>query len=357
MKRFALGIIAGCIGVLGGLAASYAALALLWPDSFPAPPLTREAGLDEKLRFLREHPRLDPTILAVGSSITWRQVAGTPFERLAGGPGRFLNGATGGLQIHQTHDLLDFYLDHYPNVRSVLILTGLPDFADCTNAPAAMLNHAAAASYAFERWPSAYFYLRYFAPQRFIRTAMTLAERRKPLIGDLYLDADGAAPLQVPEAMQRGLRYQQIDTDAACIDEMAGISRDLTKRGIHLVVVFPPVNPLYQQTYPDAIPQICRIADRIAQQTRGLDIRLLLLPDDGEFDETDFFDAFHLQNTAVQRLSARIASEMEHASRLGAIKQVGTIPGEARKASGFDRSCLNRRNEHRQEALSDAFAG
>lgn len=311
MRRFALGILAGCFGLLGSLAAGYAALALLLPASFPAPPLTRLAAMDEKLRFLREHPEIDPRILAVGSSITWRQLAGDSFDRAAGGRRHFLNGATVSLQIHQTRDLLDFYLHNYPRVRTVLIMVGLPDFADCSTEPRTILDHAAAKAYAFDRWPAAYFYLRYFSPQRFARTAMTLAERQTPLTGDLYLDAYGSGPLQVREEFKRGLRYQAIEPDPACVAALIDLSASLTERGVNLVLVFPPLHPEYRQAYPGSVPATCRIAREVDLATRKHNTDLLVLPQDSGFAGEDFFDAFHLQYAAAKRLSAQVARRIE----------------------------------------------
>lgn len=314
MKWFGLGFLTGFSGLFAGLAGIYAALALFWPASLPAPPLTRLVHLDEKMRFLREHPEFDPRILAVGSSITWRQIAGGEFAKLAGGDRRFLNGATGKLQIHQSRDLLGFYLRHYRNVETVLLMVALPDFEDCTAEPAAMLDHEAAASYAFEGWPEAFFYLRYFAPQRFARTAMTLAERREPLHGDLYLDAFGSGPIQLSTAEMRGLRYEEIATDPACIDALIGLSRDLTARGLRLIVIFTPVHPEYFRAYPGAEERTCWIARRVESATLGHDTRVVLLHDDAAFRAQDFFDAFHLQYSAATRLSARVAQAMRGAA-------------------------------------------
>src|SRR3546814_18566499 len=79
-----------------GLATAYAAFATVWPESLPAPAISRLVQIDEKLRFLRQHPGLDPEVLAVGSSITWRQIDGDAFSTsVDGDDGRFLNGGTG----------------------------------------------------------------------------------------------------------------------------------------------------------------------------------------------------------------------------------------------------------------------
>lgn len=338
MKRFACGILLGCLGLVGGLGAIYGALAFFMPASMPPPPISRLAAMDEKLRFLREHPEFDPVLIAVGSSITWRQVAGAPFEKAAGGSGHFLNGATVKLQIHQTRDLVDFYLANYSNISNVLLMVGLPDFEDCSSEPARLFDHDTAKAYAFDRWPSAYFYLRYFAPKRFASTAMTLAGRRTPFTGDLFLDDYGSGPLDVPEKMKRGLRYSEIQTDPACIDKLVEMSRSLTARGVQMTLVFPPVHPEYRLAYPAAMPTLCRIAKDVAVATKEDSIRILLMPSDPSYTESDFFDAFHLQYPAVQRFSTRVAQEMLSSGEMQNIRATGVASG-LMKVQGLNRNC------------------
>lgn len=311
MKRFALGIGAGIVAVFGGLATAYGALSVVWPSSLPAPAISRLVPMDEKLRFLRRHPEFDPGILAVGSSITWRQLDGGAFEVMTDqAGGGFLNGGTGFLKIHQTRDLLDFYLARYAQVDTVLILTGPPDFEDCSKQPARMLDHADARAYAFGGWPAAYFYLRYFSPQRYLRSVMTLAGRRAPFVGDLFLDAYGSGPLDVPASMKQGLRYEALTPDPACADALVALSRDLSDRGLRLVVVFAPVHPGYRERYPEVADWITAFARKVAAQTAGHGTKVIRMSADRDYAPEDFFDAFHLQWPAVQRLSARIAESM-----------------------------------------------
>ncbi len=250
LAHFGIGILAGFGVLVGGLTAVGVAIAHFAPGNMPAPAISRLVHMDEKLRFIRERPALDPTILAVGSSVTWRQLAGGVFDAVAGGAGGFLNGGTALLQVHQTRVMSRFYLDHFPNVRTLLVLVGLPDFSDCTIQPEHLVAQKDAARYTFNDWPAAYFYFRYVSPQRYLRTAMRLPERRTPLIGDLYLDAHGSGPLQVPDTMKRGLRYGKIARDPACVAALNGLVADTEARGVQLVLVFAPIHPDYRAGYP-----------------------------------------------------------------------------------------------------------
>ena len=308
MRGFAFGIIAGIAAVFGTIAAAFVALSMASPASLPAPALTIMVHMDEKLRFMRRHPTIDPHVLVVGSSIAWRQVAGAAFEKRTG-RGHFLNGGTANLKIHQSRDLIDFYLANYDKVQTIIFMTGLPDFDDCSKTPADILYENDAAAYAFDHWPTVYFYFRYFAPQRYVNTAMTLAERTRPLTGDLYLDRYGSGPLQVPDSMKRGLRYGAIDPDPACIDAFVALSHSLAERKVHLVVIFPPINPDYLASYPETAKWTRETASTLAERTNtdGTEVITMF---DAAFAPADFYDAFHLQWPAVQRLSTQLVASV-----------------------------------------------
>jgi hypothetical protein len=319
-------MLAGFVAVVAGLLGAFSALAIGWPGSLPAPAIGRLIHIDEKLRYLRDRPTLDPRIIAVGSSITWRQLDGHAFDGAGKDRGRFFNGGTAFLKIHQTADLLDFYLAHFRHVDTVLILTNQEDFSDCTTLPAALLDHRAAAEYAFDDWPSAYFYFRYFSPQRYLRAAWTLAQRRRPFVGDLYLDAYGSGPVMVPASKQRGLRYKPVDPDPACMDDLIALSHRLTARKLKLFVVFPPIHPDYRAAYPEVVAWTARAVARLAKETASDSTRVIPLYDDHRFEGRDFFDAYHLQWPGVQRLSAVIARAMAEPDAKKPMVNDGPVP-------------------------------
>lgn len=330
LRHFGIGILAGFGALIGGLTAVGAAIAHFVPQYMPAPAISTLVHMDEKLRFIRERPALDPTILAVGSSVTWRQVAGGAFDGIAGGPGRFLNGGTALLQVHQTRAMAGFYLDHFPNVRTLLVLVSLPDFSDCTVQPEHLVAQRDAARYTFNDWPSPYFYFRYVSPQRYLRTAMTLPERRTPLTGDLYLDAHGSGPLQVPDTMKRGLRYGKIARDPACVAALDGLVADTEARGVQLVLVFAPIHPDYRASFPAETAWLGGVASQVAAAAKrsGKNTLVLDMIRDPSFAGQDFFDAFHLQWNAVKVLSKRIVGSLKAASDL---KEKGKIANEAER--------------------------
>jgi hypothetical protein len=306
-------MLVGVSAVLFGLTACYAALAYVWPQRLAPPAISPLASFDLKLRFLRNHAALDPQILAVGSSITWRQLDGAAFERSA--HRRFLNGATANLKIHQTRDLLEFYLAHYRNVRTVLVMVGPPDFEDCSDEPARTFDHEDAAAYVFGRWPEPYFYLRYFAPQRYAQAVLTLAGRQAEFTGDLFHDRYGSGPLKVPKSMMRGLRYGPVQADPACIDALIDLSHALAARRRHLVIVFPPLHPEYRGSYPEVMEWLRDAAKRVEAGTKIDGTKVVLLYDHPDFVAADFFDAVHLQWPSAKRLSSLIAGTIAGTGR------------------------------------------
>lgn len=310
MKSFGYGIFAGVFAVLVGLFTSFGALATFAPQNVPAPAITNLVHLDEKFRFLRAHPEFDPKILAVGSSITWRQLTGDMFREKAG---RFLNGGTGFVAIHQTRALLDFYLAHYRNVRTAIVMVGLPDFRDCSTQSAHIFSEDDAARYVFDGWPSGYFYFRYFSPMRYAKTALDLDRRTKPLSGDLYLDAYGAGPIVPPDDADVGLRYARLEHDPACADALMAMADEMDGLGVKLQIVFAPVHPEYRERYPGELAWLRQTKERLADHVsaRKDSSGILWLVDDPQFTQIQFFDAFHLRWPATEGLSARVARFVE----------------------------------------------
>lgn len=313
LKFFAAGLLTGLIGVLGSLVAVGVGLAQFAPDRMPAPALSSLVHLDEKLRFIREHRDYKPTILAVGSSVTWRQLAGKPFDALPGRSARFLNAGTAHLRVHQTRAMAGFLLDHYPGVETLIVMVSMPDFENCRSEPETLFDPRDAARYAFDDWPAFYFYFHYVSPMRYVRTAMSLVERRTPLTGDLYLDEYGSGPVQVPKSKDLGLRYGEIEADPACVDALDGLIADLEARNVQLLLVFTPIHPDYRARYPETTARLSKIAEYIETKAgaRARSAIVLNLIRDDSFAADNFYDAFHLQWNAAQVLSGHIAESLD----------------------------------------------
>jgi hypothetical protein len=298
MRRYWVGNVAGAVACLGVIAGAIAYLSHV--KRMPAPAMTLVQHLDEKLRYLRDHPEFTPELVAVGSSIAWRQLDGSPLaERL--GKGHVLNGASAFLKVHQTRFLANFYADHFPRLQTVLVMLGPTDFRDCSTVPAELFNSDDAGGYVFQRHASLIYYLKYFAPLTYLRRSISLRRKQIPLRGELWIDEYGSGPMQWTESMMQGLRYGAITMDKHCVDALRYLVSDLTTKGIQPVVIFPPIHPEYRQLFPQTISDLKSIVEELRNSTNRK-VQIIDAIED-PFGPKDFFDAIHLQWAAVKTFS------------------------------------------------------
>jgi hypothetical protein len=313
LKAFSFGIAAGFTVAFAAIASVFGAVGVLWPERLPPPAISSLAVIDEKLRFLRGRPELDPQILAVGSSITWRQLSGEEFAR----NGRFLNAGMVKLKAHHTAAMAEFFLDRYRSVGELVTLVSLPDFEDCSDA-ALMFDPDDALRYAFDGWPSSYFYLRYFDLQRYVRTARTLVEKRVPMSGELYIDDYGSGPIQISRELDLGLRYHDIYPDPHCTASLVALAAKAAARDVDVMIVFSPIHPDYRALHPVSMQAMAQLVEDVRTAATPYGAKVLSLFDDPRFTARDFYDAFHLQWDAVDDLSRVVANTLQY--RVSAIE-------------------------------------
>lgn len=316
--KYLAAIAAGALGLVGAYAGTVLLLEAQFPQHLPAPSITRIKHLDEKLLYLRERGPVEPALLAVGSSITWRQMDGDAFAEIAGGSDRVFNGATAFLQTHQTRFLTDFYLDRFSGVETVLVMVALPDFSNCTTIDSVVMDTADAVGYAFEHEDELGYYFKYFTPLSYLKRGISMAEQRQPLTGEVYLDEYGSSPIDLPEGATPSLRYDEMGVDEACVAALAALSAEIDGQGKEMVLVFAPVHPDYWTTFPASRAAWRAAAERIREAVARHGTRVLDLAESPAFKAEDFFDAFHLRWPAVARFSTMTAdwmSDRHHVAR------------------------------------------
>ncbi|MGP3722278.1 hypothetical protein SAMN05421763_11024 [[Luteovulum] sphaeroides subsp. megalophilum] len=303
MRSYILSAAAGMVLMAGALAAAFTAAAAIWPDRMPPPAISGSIATDEKLKYLRDRGREPVDVLAIGSSITWKHLDGAPFD---GRVGNFVNGGTAYLQVHEIRTFTRFYLDLYPRISQVVMLSALPDYGTCAG-EGRIMDLEDAASYVRGRMPEAWFYMRYFAPLRYVLQARRRSERLKPYDAFGYwLDRHGTTPSMLPTEVGYDLRYDEIALDPACLEALDGLNRDLTARGVTFTLVMTPVAPRYS----DLHPATTRATERIESFARSRGIRLIDFFGDPSFEDADFWDAFHMQWPAARRLSREVADTL-----------------------------------------------
>jgi hypothetical protein len=186
------------------------------------------------------------------------------------------------------------------------MLSALPDYGTCAG-EGRIMDLEDAASYVRGRMPEAWFYMRYFAPLRYVLQARRRSERLKPYDAFGYwLDRHGTTPSMLPTEVGYDLRYDEIALDPACLEALDGLNRDLTARGVTFTLVMTPVAPRYS----DLHPATTRATERIESFARSRGIRLIDFFGDPSFEDADFWDAFHMQWPAARRLSREVADTL-----------------------------------------------
>lgn len=303
MRVYLLGLLVGGFSAIALVAGTFVALMSVRPQNLIAPAISSVESVNEKFRFIRRRPNLDPQVIAVGSSIAWRHIDGAAFS--AGTGAAFLNGATALLAVHQTRSLTRFYTDIFPRASTFVMLTNLTDFGNCSR-DGALFKPADAERYVRRDWPELVFYMKYLTLARYYSAFSIWPEVTVPFTGDRWQDEFGSSPLQVAD---RGLRYGPLKFDPTCIEELKLLSAEVRASGRQLAVVIMPVRPGYLLQYPNARLRLATIVHEIEPKLRR-DGNLLVDLREADFGEPDYWDAFHLQWSAVQRLSTGLSKHL-----------------------------------------------
>lgn len=301
-RRYLISMLAGAVAPVLGFAAILLALERWRPASLPPPPLLNEASFDEKMLSLRRKERA-PELLAVGSSMTARNLDLAAFVDGALEPERAFNGAVMNLSVNQTAYLTRFYLDHFPSVRRLLVQVAPFDFRDCTRRPDAFFDRSDAERLAFSDAPLVLFYFLHFDPIGVLRRALGIAKQRKPG-GGLYMDDYGFFPttLSPKQARLRGLRYEVGPLDESCFVALRRLADLAASRGVRLTVVVNPVNPRFYDE-PGAREFIAGFAAHLEETLKGGPTRIVDLTGARGLSPDDFYDAYHLQRPAATQVS------------------------------------------------------
>ena len=235
---FGLIVIAG-LGVMAGLAGS---------GRLPAPPLTATNCIDEKFQFLSTAPLEDVDLLAVGSSVTWRNLRMDELARVRPDITP-LNAAPCYLYVNQIAYLTEFLLARMPAVETVLTVLAPRDFEDCRDGDTRFFDAAEAGRYLFEGQTPWHLYFTNLRPLTFARDAWQLADMRynpeswRPVAMDRY----GSSPLRVRVDWR-----PKPAIDAGCFAHLARLEAVVAGHGARLVVVNFPTMPEWRRMFdPD----------------------------------------------------------------------------------------------------------
>jgi len=243
-KRFLFGFCCALILAVGGFGIMLGGLKQA--AMLPPPPLTANTCVDEKFKSLAERDLRDVDLIAVGSSMTWRNLDLSVFQK-AGLSRKPLNAAPCLLQLGETTYFADFLLSHMDGVRTIVSVVTPHDFEQCGSAKEKFFSPRLAGAYVFGGLPSLPIYIAKFKPRDFVRNALSIRRMQN----------DPAALRSTPDFagpngdMARSGRTQPALSET-CFEALTELERIANAAGARLIVAAMPPQPGWQKDHdPD----------------------------------------------------------------------------------------------------------
>jgi hypothetical protein len=256
---------------------------------------------------MREAVAEKPNVLAVGSSVTWRNLDFSTLEGTAGQEVRPLNGAPCFLKIHETAFLTEFYLDNMPSVKNVVSVVAMRDFENCTSSPA-FFDRATARRYVFDGWPAWELYFLNFRPKVLLRDVISIQAMRSgsDVRNSLDMDRYGSGPLLITPPEIRG----NVATTPECFDHLEAMARDLAARNVGWSVVLLPPMPAWLRAYDPAGVRDREWRQAVAQRLERTGATLVDGRGGPATDDRHFSDPAHLHWSSVPMFSTWIFQQI-----------------------------------------------
>ena len=300
-RRYVLGVLVVVAACIAGFAALLALLARL--DMLPPPPLTGTACMDEKFKFLAERDLREVDLVAVGSSVTWRNLDVTAFRQngMARHP---INAAPCYLHVSEVVAYTSFLLARMPRVKTVVSVVAPRDFERCTSPSDAFFSATLAEAYVFDGLPAFPIYLANLAPHKFARDIFRIRQmRRDPNAAfTLVMDEHGAGPLRTSSDWLPKPAF-----DGMCFAALSELERTVAAHGARLIVATLPLQPEWYATHdPDG-----RLTAAFEQRVRGALVHPSTIVHSGPqlaAQPFSYADAVHFMWDSAVRYSAQFAA-------------------------------------------------
>ena len=296
-------------------------LGLAWLDHFdllPPPQLSNNLCIDQKLAYLREHPVRRPTILATGSSVTWRNFDSSEVLQASGGRAVPLNGAFCGLKMNQTSYVTEYLVGRMPSIREVMTILAPQDLTDCATTNPRVFDPADVDGFVFRRSSEFAFYLKYFDPLTLIKNVFILHAMRTGALpfDEIRMDRYGDAPIDT--AASRDLTYGALPPpDPVCLQALRKLATDLGADGRRLIVVTMPLDPEWKKQYDPDGAVMRNMTHDIRQALAGSGAMFWDANHNFAMEPDAFIDAIHIRWSAAKTFSRAliVATGLGGASR------------------------------------------
>lgn len=262
-------------------------LALAREGLLPAPPLTATNCIDGKLAALRGLPLEDRTLVALGSSATWRNLDMAVFERRFPGT-RAYNAAPCYLYMDQTAYFTGFMLERMPRVETVVVVVAPRDFDTCQPEQTAIFDPHLAHAYLSGLVPRWLPYLTGFRPLYLAREALNIRRERAQPGRPPPDDAYGSSVLVQAQGWRPPLRI-----DPRCYAGLEALEDTVAAKGARLVVATVPTMPGWAAAFDPEGKAVEEWTRRMAATLRRKDSLLV----DGRalaWDDSRFADPVHI---------------------------------------------------------------
>ena len=285
----------------------------------PPPPLTATLCIDEKFKFLAERDLENVDLIGVGSSVTWRNLEMSAFEKtgLAREP---LNAAPCFLHVSEMVSYTAFLLNYMPNISTVVSVMAPRDFAECAAPREDFFSHALAASYLLGL-PPIPIYLANRSQAKFLRDAIQIERMRTdPLVPfTMVMDNYGSGPLRKADTFLP--KPMLVDE---CFQALTELERLVASAGATLIVASFPLQPDWHALYDPNKTLIAAFEERIRTSLR-LPSTVFISSSETNTEGLLHADAVHYTwDAAVQyssQLAGNIAAKSVRASRVDQAKQ------------------------------------
>lgn len=254
----------------------------------PPPPFVATDCIDEKFAFLSRQPLQDVDLVAVGSSVTWRNLDFSAVDTRRMGVTRPINAAPCWLYVQQTRHYTRFLVDNMPKVKHVMTVFGMRDFENCRDRPD-FFPETWLKLNLFHGVPAAPLYFVNFRPRPFAGMVLKIKEERQGGKRPIVMDPWGSGPFE--DAPQS---WVDIPQDPACLDALAGMKADLAARGLHWIVVLFPEMPMWRDRFDPDSRRDRAWRDRVTRVAAGPNVTVLDASEAGLTDVAFFTDPAHL---------------------------------------------------------------
>jgi hypothetical protein len=336
-SKFLIGLLAGVSGLVLGLAVLFLGLDAV--GALKAPAFANRLSFDEKLRVLRADPPQNLKALFAGSSTTLHGVDGELLRSELGLDGEVLNLGVQDLRVNQIKFLVDVFLDQFPTVTHVVMVSTLLDYKDCGSVEAKFFQPEDVLDYVSGGWPpEIYYYFRYLDLQGTLKRANQIGHLRTTIhdLESVSFDPYGSLLLDVPRngVIDRVWDGDPITLDPPCYRSLRALADLLRDQGISFVYVIAPMRPGY---LAGRDPDGSLLAEHRTRVRAALAATEAIVVDAHaalDMPEEAFFDAYHLKRDKAQKLTRYLgeqittltaAPQRSHPSRAGsALTQAAT---------------------------------